>query len=520
MRTGKPITIRAYLNIKGISYKNDIYMALKGLKMAREEGVEVYAEAYDKMPYLANVTMGKRIDGQIVLNSLDEELDFDLLARQVTGRNDITWDMYVQEEDKKIKDRHVQYEQERADENAAYIEKRKETVSRLGQYAYGEELYDCTKADRGSVGIMVTAADVLEACEKGKTPSEAMAELKVYNPDIVMAFILDKAKNGPAMYEQYMQATGRNTEDLSQEAKAKLEGIKSRNEAYESVRNRPMTVREYLNLKGIIYTNYIPDAYRALKMAREEGVEVYDKISDEMSCVKKLPFGKRADREVELNSLDPKLDFDVLAQHLEGKKGLTWDAYEAERAEEERIRKEREESTRKEREAKFRAKKETALEKIRAFSYGEAMDPYSNPDELAVDVIDEAADILAACERGENPGAAAKRMNIERPLYAMTLILNVAKNGPEIYEKYIREGGLEIENLGPEMREKFKSIKARNARYEEEARTQSQFIYTISNLATDEEFVEVAEETVEPENAEPVKSTDDVGLPGGDDGEI
>ena len=148
------------------------------------------------------------------------------------------------------------------------------------------------------------------------------------------------------------------------------------------------------------------------------------------------------------------------------------------------------------------------------------MDPYSNPDELAVDVIDEAADILAACERGENPGAAAKRMNIERPLYAMTLILNVAKNGPEIYEKYIREGGLEIENLGPEMREKFKSIKARNARYEEEARTQSQFMYTISNIATDEEFVEVAEETVEPENAEPVKSTDDVGLPGGDDGEI
>jgi desulfoferrodoxin (superoxide reductase-like protein) len=43
MRTGKPITIRAYLNIKGISYNNNIYTALKGLKMAREEGMEVYA---------------------------------------------------------------------------------------------------------------------------------------------------------------------------------------------------------------------------------------------------------------------------------------------------------------------------------------------------------------------------------------------------------------------------------------------------------------------------------------------
>ena len=515
---GKPISIKAYLNVKGIQNTGDIYIELKGLKMARKEGVEVAIETYDKIPYLANVTMGIRENGQIILNSLDPNLDFDLLARQITGRNDVTWDSYSAEEDKRIKESREKYEEAMADEAAAHKKERAEIISRLSKYAYGDELAGCSKSDKAGVRIMKSAAEVLEACEAGKTPAEAMEMLKVENPDLVMAFILDKAKNGPNMYEQYMQSTGRDVQTLSENAKRKLGEIKERNARYEAARDRAMSVREYLNLKGRVYTNSIPDAYRALKMAREEGLRVYDVLSDAMPCVAKLPFGQRGDGDIVLSSLDPKLDFDVLVQHLKRKKGLTWEEFEAEETKEAEERAANEERTRKEREAKLRDKKEKAVERMRTYSYGEPMNAYSNPDELSTLILEDAAGILAAYEKDGDLKSAIKKSDPDRTLYSMTLILNVAKNGPELYERYVRDGGLEIENLNSQLRARIASIKARNERYEEDARTHTQFIDTMSNISTDEEFIVVADGTGISQNETNIPANEDVGLPGdGDD---
>ena len=210
--------------------------------------------------------------------------------------------------------------------------------------------------------------------------------------------------------------------------------------------------------------------------------------------------------EIEFNSLDETLDFDELAKQITGNEEMTWDAHIFAEEQEERTAKARSEE--KEAERKEKAKKELSvtIEELGNYSYGKALEEYADPekvDELGVQALKEALEVIKACEAGEKPKEVMDRLEIEEPGIIMSLIARISKKGPELYKTYIGENGISIEDLDKSTQKRFKEIEERNERYDAEEERQKGFGETLAKVTDDVEFSEFVE--VEQENATEIK---------------
>ncbi len=236
------MTLREYAEHKGIDGPlGDVYTRFKLLKMAREDGIDLTVQIYTKMPAIQNVTLGKRIEegidaGNTEFNSLDESLDFDKLARQMTGKEDMTWDEHMAQLEKEDREKKAKVEAESAARAETNKEELATVIGELKQYSYEEplaEYADPEKANGLTITMLKDALAVIRACESGESPRKAMDRLNIEKPTIIMTLISEISKKGPEMYKTYVSECGLSIEDLGEETQKRIEGIEERNARYD-----------------------------------------------------------------------------------------------------------------------------------------------------------------------------------------------------------------------------------------------------------------------------------------------
>ncbi len=270
-----------------------------------------------------------------------------------------------------------------------------------------------------------------------------------------------------------------------------------------------MTLKEYAEHKGVNEPlGYAYTRLKLLKMAREDGIDLTVQLNSNMPVLANVTLGNRIEEGIdsgntEFNSLDESLDFDKLAKQITGNEEMTWDAHISEIEEKEKASEERSKVEDSERMAKNKEELAKLIGELEQYSYSESLKEYADPEKangLSVIMLRDALAVIKACENGETPSKAMRRLDVERPSVTMTLVANISKKGPELYKTYIGESGLSIEDLDESTQERFKGIEARNARYDAEAERQNGFGETLAKVTDDVEFAEFVDgkqETVE-----------------------